>query len=437
MQDVRMDASTYSLFFCRSGFSTEVVQRVESGQFAVGWGILELYVKCLEQQRLLPVAPGSVPSDGAAAKAARSRLAVMWANIADKQGESASASARIPGATIKEAVYGPYAASWPAQVEWGVSQVHPSAMHTAAQTQTQYSAASLQQQAASPFAAQPLQGAMPSVAPTAWYNGSAGQSNYSHHQGGQSMHGGQQASSWAQLAGAPGALGGYGQAYGVQRGLAPNAAAAGQPGWWGEGSAAGGAVGGQGATLAGATGQGFPGSKGNPIVVEMQPGKQTMLMSAVRGVISIAIFGFIFYQLSRSMPGGGALAQLTGGDIADEVTDVPTVRFADVKGVDEAKHELQDVVAFLRDPERFKRLGAKVPRGVLLTGPPGTGKTMLARAVAGEAGCKFYSKSASEFEEMLVGESAQACPVMARGCVFVHFFLCPSPSYKEAIGHVR
>ena len=94
-------------------------------------------------------------------------------------------------------------------------------------------------------------------------------------------------------------------------------------------------------------------------------------------------------------------------DIAEEVSDVPTTRFSDVKGVDESKQELQDVVAFLRDPERFKRLGAKVPTGVLLTGPPGTGKTLLARAVAGEAGCKFYAKSASEFEEMLVGLGAK------------------------------
>ena len=80
--------------------------------------------------------------------------------------------------------------------------------------------------------------------------------------------------------------------------------------------------------------------------------------------------------------------------------------FADVAGVDEAKFELQEVVAFLKDPKSYGRLGAHVPKGILLVGPPGTGKTLLARAVAGEAGVPFFSISGSEFVEMFVGVGA-------------------------------
>ncbi len=82
------------------------------------------------------------------------------------------------------------------------------------------------------------------------------------------------------------------------------------------------------------------------------------------------------------------------------------VRFDDVAGVDEAKEELKEVIEFLRAPERFRRLGARIPKGVLLVGPPGTGKTLLARAVAGEAGVPFFSISGSEFVEMFVGVGA-------------------------------
>ena len=82
------------------------------------------------------------------------------------------------------------------------------------------------------------------------------------------------------------------------------------------------------------------------------------------------------------------------------------VTFADVAGVDEAKEELKEIVDFLRDPKAYGRLGARVPKGVLLVGPPGTGKTLLARAVAGEAGVKFFSISGSEFVEMFVGVGA-------------------------------
>ena len=104
-------------------------------------------------------------------------------------------------------------------------------------------------------------------------------------------------------------------------------------------------------------------------------------------------------------PSGGVLSfGKSRGKVAGE-KDV-TVRFDDVAGVDEAKRELLEVVEFLRDAERFKRVGARIPRGVLLVGPPGTGKTLLAKAVAGEARVPFISLSGSEFVEMFVGVGA-------------------------------
>jgi cell division protease FtsH len=126
------------------------------------------------------------------------------------------------------------------------------------------------------------------------------------------------------------------------------------------------------------------------------------------------LFVGIWLFASRAMSGGrGGMGGLGGGLLSVgrsraklvAETDV-TVSFADVAGVDEAKEELHEIVDFLKRPEAFTRLGAHIPRGILLVGPPGTGKTLLARAVAGEAGVPFYSTNGAEFVEMFVGVGA-------------------------------
>src|SRR5215204_1337105 len=117
----------------------------------------------------------------------------------------------------------------------------------------------------------------------------------------------------------------------------------------------------------------------------------------------IGIFVFMMRQAqgsnNQAMSFGKSRARLFTGN-------KPTVTFADVAGVDEAKEELVEVVEFLKYPDKFQALGARIPRGVLLVGPPGTGKTLLSRAVAGEAGVPFFSISGSEFVEMFVGVGA-------------------------------
>ncbi|HEX4324088.1 MAG TPA: ATP-dependent zinc metalloprotease FtsH [Gaiellaceae bacterium] len=119
-------------------------------------------------------------------------------------------------------------------------------------------------------------------------------------------------------------------------------------------------------------------------------------------IILLLLLFFIFRRMSGSrMAGALGRAKARRYQPGRE-----TVTFADVAGIDEAKHELAEIVDFLRDPEKYRALGGRIPRGVLLSGPPGTGKTLLARAVAGEAGAPFFSMSASEFVEAIVGVGA-------------------------------
>ncbi|HXA30552.1 MAG TPA: ATP-dependent zinc metalloprotease FtsH [Candidatus Angelobacter sp.] len=130
----------------------------------------------------------------------------------------------------------------------------------------------------------------------------------------------------------------------------------------------------------------------------------TILLSF--GPTILLIGGFIWLMRRSAQAAGGGLFGLGRTQARLFDAERPTTTFADVAGIEEAKQELEEVVDFLRDPQRYQRLGGTIPKGVLLIGPPGTGKTLLARAVAGEAHVPFLSVSASEFIEMIVGVGA-------------------------------
>ena len=158
-----------------------------------------------------------------------------------------------------------------------------------------------------------------------------------------------------------------------------------------------------------------PGRRSSPSTTWSTAGRSTetgALGTLLSWILPPLLFVGIWMFASRAMMGGrgggfgGGLLSV-GRSKAKLVaeTDVK-VTFADVAGVDEAKDELHEIVDFLKRPEEFTRLGAHIPRGILLVGPPGTGKTLLARAVAGEAGVPFFSTNGAEFVEMFVGVGA-------------------------------
>ncbi len=133
----------------------------------------------------------------------------------------------------------------------------------------------------------------------------------------------------------------------------------------------------------------------------------TVLISIAPWFLLIFIWLFFLRQMQGGAGGGPKGLFSFGKSRAKLLTDErPKVTFADVAGVDEAKVELQEVIEFLKDPGKFQKLGGKIPKGALLLGSPGTGKTLLARAVAGEAGVPFFSMSGSDFVEMFVGVGA-------------------------------
>lgn len=144
------------------------------------------------------------------------------------------------------------------------------------------------------------------------------------------------------------------------------------------------------------------------VKIEIKPPSTWLGVVNVLGyVLPFIMVAGLFWFVFRQARGGGNAAMNFGQSKARKFTgDNPTVTYDDVAGVPEAKEELFEVVEFLKEPEKFMALGARIPKGVLLMGAPGTGKTLLAKAVSGEAGVPFYSISGSEFVEMFVGVGA-------------------------------
>jgi cell division protease FtsH len=136
------------------------------------------------------------------------------------------------------------------------------------------------------------------------------------------------------------------------------------------------------------------------------PGAIQVLISWLLPFLALYLMWVLLFRRIAERQGFGGLMAI-GKTRAKVYVEADTkATFKDVAGVDEAKFELQEVVAFLKDPRSYGRLGARTPKGILLVGPPGTGKTLLARAVAGEAGVPFFSISGAEFVEMFVGVGA-------------------------------
>jgi cell division protease FtsH len=135
--------------------------------------------------------------------------------------------------------------------------------------------------------------------------------------------------------------------------------------------------------------------------------ESSLLASILVSWLPVVALMVIFFLFMRQIQAGGGKAMSFGKSKAKLLGEHQNkVTFADVAGVEEAKDEVEEIIAFLKDPKKFTRLGGRIPKGVLMMGPPGTGKTLLARAIAGEAGVPFFSISGSDFVEMFVGVGA-------------------------------
>jgi len=139
-----------------------------------------------------------------------------------------------------------------------------------------------------------------------------------------------------------------------------------------------------------------------------KPAISDVMLTLAAGIVGPLLLLFVFYMffLRQAQSGGNQALSFGRSKAKRQNENTPKVTFDDVAGVEEAKQELQEVVEFLKNAKKFQALGAKIPKGVLLLGPPGCGKTMLARAIAGEAGVPFFHISGSDFVEMFVGVGA-------------------------------
>ncbi|KAG9031724.1 hypothetical protein FRB95_002397 [Tulasnella sp. JGI-2019a] len=144
-----------------------------------------------------------------------------------------------------------------------------------------------------------------------------------------------------------------------------------------------------------------------PIRVVLEESRGNIIWRLARFVILTIVLGFVGLTVLSLMLENSGLMKAGPTQKEWEASTSKTVKFSDVHGVDEAKEDLEEIVEFLKDPTKFSSLGGRLPKGVLLTGPPGTGKTMLAKAVAGEAGVPFLFASGSEFDEIFVGTGAK------------------------------
>lgn len=144
----------------------------------------------------------------------------------------------------------------------------------------------------------------------------------------------------------------------------------------------------------------------NVTITVKQPSPWMTVLSLIVSFLPLVLFAFFMIFFFRQQGGGGGAMSFGKSHAKMLKGDHPTVTFADVAGIEESKEELKEVVEFLKEPQKFTSLGARIPKGVLLVGSPGTGKTLLAKAVSGEAGVPFFSISGSEFVEMFVGVGA-------------------------------
>ncbi|MBS6847644.1 MAG: ATP-dependent zinc metalloprotease FtsH [Ruminococcus sp.] len=131
------------------------------------------------------------------------------------------------------------------------------------------------------------------------------------------------------------------------------------------------------------------------------------IISVVPSILLLILGVALFFFMMKQTGGGGKYSSFGKANIKNQAhNNGKRVTFADVAGADEEKHEMEEIVDFLKNPKKYSEIGARIPKGVLLLGPPGTGKTLLAKAVAGEAGCPFFPISGSDFVEMFVGVGA-------------------------------